>query len=236
MRRTSFVAPACAAAFLLALCSCSTYPGTDARPATAEAPVPDEAAIRRASVASRFEREPVPPLYSPADRASLAGVALLVIDIQAGMMPAFDQETVLSGIASLVARADGAGAIVAWGYMDEFGMGMGSPEFELAAPLAEGPGHYPYVKTASDGFNGSGLTGIFDRAGVGTVVICGMSSGGCVNATVKGALARGYRVVVPSDTHTVRDAGGAREEIAAMNRAWSLMPGVEVKPSAEVSF
>lgn len=200
------------------------------------APDFDEGAARRARAARRFERERLDPLYSPAERAGLGGVALLIIDMQAGMMPVMNAEAVFAGLSSLVERSDRAGAPVAWGYMDEFGLGMGTPEFELAAPLVEGQGHYPFIKGCGNSFNGSGLAGLFDRAGVGTVVVCGMSSGGCVDATVKGALALGYRVVVPSDTHTEALAAGAQGEIDYRNRAWARMAGVEVKPSAEVAF
>lgn len=184
----------------------------------------------------RTDSAPLQALYTPEERAALPGVALLIIDMQVGMMPVRRSEAVFAGILRLVDQAEKAGAPIAWGYMDEFGMGRGSPGYEMAPPLLVKRSHIGFVKTASDSFNGTGLAAIFDRAGVGTVVICGMSSDGCVKETVKGALKLGYSVIVPEDTHTVAPDGGSESLLARMEEIWRATPGVRVMPSSAVSF
>ena len=73
------------------------------------------------------------------------------------------------------------------------------------------------------------------------MVIAGMSSDGCVNETLRGALRRGYRVIVPQDTHTIAsypgsDAAGLRSILHGMNDRWRRLGNVTVMPAAEVAF
>jgi len=198
-------------------------------------------AARSAAPAATTVEGPSVPLYTPAQRAELPGVALVVIDMQAGLMPVLDADTVFAGILAMVAAADRAGAMVAWGYLDEFGVGKGSPAHELAAPLSAGPGHVRFDRPGGDTFNGGYIVPILDGAGVGTVVIAGMSSDGCVDDSVRGALLKGYRVIVPSDAHTISclpaaDPQGLRSIIRDMNRTWAALPGVTVMPAADIDF
>lgn len=193
-------------------------------------------APRSAGPAFINDEAPLSVLYTPEERAKLQGRALLVIDMQQGMLPILRGDSVFAGILLLVDRAEKAGAPIAWGYMDEFGMGRGSPQFELMPPLEYREGQLRFIKTSGNSFNGSGLVPLLDRAGVGTVVICGMSSDGCVNDTVSGARKLGYHVIVPSDTHTVGGSGTDYSGIEFMNRVWARKEGVSLMPSSEVVF
>lgn len=186
---------------------------------------------------ARFPHElkPLAPLYTPAERAALPGVGLFIIDMQAYMMPVVAPERVFPAMLALVEAAERAGSPVAWAYMNELGNGMGSAGFELAAPLAVKPGHLQVLKYSSNAFNGSGIVGMFDRAGVGTVVIGGMSSEGCVDATIAGARKLGYKVIVAEEAHTTGE-GGSLENLERMNRVWRRLPGVEVMPAAALRF
>jgi nicotinamidase-related amidase len=213
----------------------STGPGSSA---PGSVPGKEADAGRKLQAKAKFINDEAPPplLYSPAERKKLSGTALLVIDMQVGMMPVVAPDRIFPAILLLVDRAGKAGCPVAWGYMDEFGMGRGSPEFELAPPLELREGDLPFIKTSGNSFNGSGLVPIFDRAGIGTIVLCGMSSGGCVNDTVEGAKALGYRVIVPSDGHTVGGEGVESPAIDYMNRVWAREDGVQVLPASDIAF
>ncbi|MBL8968009.1 MAG: cysteine hydrolase, partial [Spirochaetaceae bacterium] len=179
--------------------------------------------------------KPLAPLYTAAERAALPGVGLYIIDMQAYMLPVVAPERVFPAMLALVEAAEKAGSPVAWAYMNELGNGMGSKAFELAAPLVAKPGHLQVLKYGSNAFNGSGIVGMFDRAGVGTVVIGGMSSEGCVDSTIAGALKLGYKVVVAEEAHTTGE-GGSLENLERMNRVWRRLQGVEVLPAAAVRF
>lgn len=64
---------------------------------------------------------------------------LLVIDMQAGVLPGcFDEQGVLSRTDTLVRRARSEGAPVVWVHHDP--VGVGTPDWELAAPLARADG------------------------------------------------------------------------------------------------
>jgi len=55
---------------------------------------------------------------------------------------------------------------------------------------------------------------------ISKLVSCGLQSDCCVDATVRGALARGYDVVLVGDAHTTMDSGGlSAEQIIADHNA-----------------
>jgi len=204
-------------------------PTEEPSPAAAEAPEAADPLVGQA-----------PPL-NPEERSRLEGTALVVINMQAGKLPVLDGESVLDGIFRLAAAAREAGSPVFWGYMDEFGIGKGSPGHELAPPLVAAPPDVRVEWSGGDFFNEGGVVPMLDRAGVGAVVIAGMSSDGCVNETVRGALRRGYRVIVPGDAHTIvmypgSDAAGLRSITSGMNDRWRRLERVLVIPSDQVSF
>ena len=102
----------------------------------------------------------------------------------------------------------------------------GTPGRELALPV--GDAELVVSKTADDGFAGTGLEEALRSAGVVTLVIGGLNSEMCVAATARGALARGFSVVLPRDGHATHDipADGAGPAVAAAQVSrvaeWSL--------------
>ena len=60
-------------------------------------------------------------------------------------------------------------------------------------------------KTEDDGFEGTDLDAILTAFGVKNLVICGVLSEMCVAATARGALERGYGVLLPHDAHATYD-------------------------------
>ncbi len=64
--------------------------------------------------------------------------------------------------------------------------------------MAAGPRETVIRKTEDDGFAGTGLGALLDDAGVEALALCGVLSEMCVSATARTALARDFRVGVPS--------------------------------------
>lgn len=98
-------------------------------------------------------------------------------------------------------------------------------------------------KTDDDGFDGTDLDAILTAFGVKNLVICGVLSEMCVAATARGALERGYCVLLPHDAHATYDvpAGSGSQGVPAVlaSRAaeWSLGDEVRICASArEVRF
>lgn len=64
---------------------------------------------------------------------------------------------------------------------------------ELVAPLSPRPGEPVLVKQYASAFFGTSLASTLTAAGVDTVVTCGVSTSGCVRASVTDALQHGFR-------------------------------------------
>jgi len=166
--------------------------------------------------------------------ATARGSALIVMDMQNTYMPVYRQASVFANIQALIDMADASGALVVWVYTDEGN--RGTRRFEIAPPLAPEPGHLSVVKLGSDAFVGTELKAMLTEAGVGRVIVCGLASAGCVNATALGALAAGFRTVIAADAHTLPRGPGGESSIDSMNDTWRARGGYEVRPAASVSF
>jgi nicotinamidase-related amidase len=139
--------------------------------------------------------------------------ALVVIDVQKAMFqtPGFvplDGEAVVGRIASLIAAAREAGMPVFFvqhdgGPDDPFH--AGKPGFPFHNKLTPRIDDDVTVKHHGSAFNGTDLDAKLKKAGIDTVVICGMQSEYCVDSAVRGAVERGYRVILVADGHTTGD-------------------------------
>ncbi|MFC9243553.1 isochorismatase family protein [Streptomyces sp. NPDC057136] len=177
--------------------------------------------------------------------------ALLVVDVQstsvtgAGAVPG--AALLLDRTTDLIARARAGGALVVH-IQNDGSAGAGdephTPGWELHLPVEAGTGEFVVRKSRDDGFEGTSLGGLLADRGVRGLVVCGLMSEMCVQATARGALARGYRVVLPYDahaTHNIPAAPGISEEIpaAAASRvaAWAISNEAEVTArAADVAF
>jgi nicotinamidase-related amidase len=139
--------------------------------------------------------------------------ALVVIDVQKAMFaPEFrlhDGEGTVDRIAMLIARARAAGTKI---FFVQHDGGPGDP-FEAGAPgfpfhdkLSPGGGGDVTVKRRGSAFNGTDFDAKLKAAGIGRLVVCGMQSEYCVDAAVRGAVERGYKVVLIADGHTTADS------------------------------
>ena len=130
---------------------------------------------------------------------------LLVIDMQVGVMPdCFDEHGVLSRTDALVRRARGEGTPVVWVHHDP--VGVGTPDWELAAPLARADGEALVRKSYRDAFADTDLRTVLDGYGATRLVVAGAQSDFCVRTTTQRAAAEGYDVTLVRDAHTTVDA------------------------------
>lgn len=99
-------------------------------------------------------------------------------------------------------------------------------------------------KTQDDGFAGTDLEAILRSAGASSVSICGVMSEMCVAATARGALQRGFAVVMARDAHATYSvpeqgplAPGVPARLVSRVAEWSLGDEpVFVDRSSEVQF
>ncbi|MFB4348852.1 isochorismatase family protein [Microbacterium sp. CR_7] len=126
---------------------------------------------------------------------------VLVIDMQVGVMTGCaDEHGVLARADALVRRARDLGTPVVWVLHDP--VGVGTPDWELAAPLRRVEGESLIQKDYRDSFAETALREVLDGLGATRLVIAGAQSDFCVRTTMQRAAADGYDVALVSDAHT----------------------------------
>jgi nicotinamidase-related amidase len=169
--------------------------------------------------------------------------ALLVIDAQQGLL---DGETavpnatdVIERIKTVLAAARAAGALVvhlqndgAPGTLDEPGM----PGWFIHPHVAPEPGELVLRKRQDDGFDGTELEDVLARTRVTCIAVAGLLSEMCVSATVRGALARKFQVVLVRDAHATYNLDDIRAAIVARVAEHALGDEVELIDGASVTF
>lgn len=166
--------------------------------------------------------------------------ALLIIDVQQelcfGSEAGYAIDSVIANINALSAQARAAGAPVVLIQHEEPGspLTVGAPGWQLADGLATDAADLKVRKTTGNSFHNTDLHALLAARGVDRVVACGLQTDHCVDATVRGAAALGYDVVLAADAHTTYDdgQGAAARAIAAHNA--DLAAVATVVPAAGV--
>jgi len=177
--------------------------------------------------------------------------ALLVIDVQEAMFgpeqqpPVFRADETVANIVALIAKARSAGARVIYvQHHDQVDPALqpGQPGFAIRAAIAPKPGETVVVKRICDTFTGTNLEQVLREAGIQRLVTCGIQSDFCVDAVTRGAMNRGFSVILASDAHTTWDNGilTAKQIIAHVNATLPNMSGpgsrIQVELTAEITF
>ena len=180
------------------------------------------------------------------------GTALLVVDVQVavvsgveGIKPAYRERETLAKIGELLGKARAAKAPVVYVQHEEPQwppMNAGSDGWQVHPAVAPGPGDPIVHKRASDSFYGTPLRNELDRLGVTRLVICGLETEMCVDATARRALSLAYDVVLAADAHTTHDGAvlTADRIVAHSNATLANLPHptreIAVVPTAEIGF
>ncbi|MFN8549732.1 MAG: isochorismatase family protein [Candidatus Eisenbacteria bacterium] len=169
--------------------------------------------------------------------------ALVVIDCQADMfepsMALHDAEPLLARINRLIDAARAARAPVVFvrncglpGDPDEPGI----PGFELDARLHLERGDRVVDKQQADAFQEGELAHDLLEAGIGRVVLVGVQSEYCVDASARGGVALGFEICLVSDGHSTisGETQTAAQIIEATNRELEAL--VDLVPADSVRF
>jgi nicotinamidase-related amidase len=143
---------------------------------------------------------------------SSSRTALLIVDAQVDMFVPGSSvhagETVLKTLSALIARARRAGIPVIY-VQNNGGEGdpdqPGTPGWEIHPALAPFDRDLVFQKSSPDAFDLTGLREELVRRGIGRVIIAGLQTEYCIDATCRGARALGYEVVLVSDGHSTYD-------------------------------
>jgi nicotinamidase-related amidase len=180
------------------------------------------------------------------------GTALLVVDAQVaivsggeGVEPAYREQETLVNIGELLEKARAAGAPVVYVQHEHARwapLRPGAEGWQIHPAIAPRPGDPIVHKRASDSFYGTPLRSELDRLGITRLVICGLESEKCVDATARRALSLDYDVVLAADAHSTHDGEvlPADRIVAHTNVTLADLPHptheIAVMPTAEIAF
>ncbi|MGZ7456939.1 cysteine hydrolase family protein [Pseudomonas sp. Ma2-10] len=172
--------------------------------------------------------------------------ALLIIDVQralcTGEYECFEIKRVIENINGLSAKAREADIPVILIQHEEEGdlLSYGSEGWQLADGLETSRLDLCVRKTTPDSFYQTNLLQLLKHQDVDRLIMCGLQTDYCVNATVRQALTLGYDVVLASDAHSTVDNGNlaAEDIITEHNTDLAHLTGpvarIDVLPASEI--
>lgn len=132
--------------------------------------------------------------------------ALLVIDVQNGVVgEAYDRDTVVANIRTLVDKARAGDVDVVWVQHNGDDLPRDSEGWQYV-PELERQGSEPVVhKTYGDSFEETDLETVLADRGIGRLFVAGAQTDECIRSTLHGAIVRGYDATLVGDAHTTED-------------------------------
>ena len=85
------------------------------------------------------------------------------------------------------------------------GFSVGDEAFEIADEVAPHKGEKVFVKTINSCFGNKDFTAYLEEAKDDTLMIVGLQTNFCIDATVKSAFERGFGVIIPEGTNSTFD-------------------------------
>ena len=164
--------------------------------------------------------------------------ALLIIDVQQALyersVPIFNGDKLVSNINQLVNNWNASGAVIVYIRHNNKKMLVENTSGWQIHPNVRIVDQAIFIdKKHGDAFINTDLDEKLRKNGVKTVVISGLVSHGCVQATCKGALDLGFNVVLVGDGHSSY-RGDAKELIVEWNKKLSEL-GVSVLSTKQLS-
>ena len=153
---------------------------------------------------------------------------LIVMDMQKALMDdeLFNLDGLLENIPNLIKTARENRVEVIYVQHDAgagTGFSVGDEAFEIADEVAPIAGEKVFVKTASSAFGNKDFTAYLEKTKDNTLMIVGLQTNFCVDATVKSAFERGYDVILPEGTNSTFDnpyMSGKTTYEYYMNEVW----------------
>ena len=178
--------------------------------------------------------------------ASRPNTALLVVDMQAGVIAAaHGRDAVVKNVEGLVAKARREHVSVIWVQHSDEQLAKGSDGWRIVSELTPDDAEPLVEKIYGDSFEDTDLEVVLSGLRVGRLVVVGAQSDACIRSTIHGAFVRGYDVTLVSDAHTTENhsqwgAPPPDKVIAHTNLYWTYQtaPGrkAEAVETKDVKF
>ena len=175
----------------------------------------------------------------------MSGKAIVVIDMQVALMKgAYREAETLEAVNRVIdgARAEGVPVVfVQHNHAAYDPLKKGAPGWAIHSSLHKTAADEVVEKTASDAFFETRLESVLSGADVSEIVVGGLQTEYCVDATCRAALSRGFDVTLIADGHTTGNAHLPAEDIIAhhnLTLANLAHPtsSVTVTPAHEINF
>ena len=137
---------------------------------------------------------------------------LLVVDVQAGIVndALYRKAEVLHNIKRLITRCRDTGVEVVYVQHDDGAgsdMAHGSHGWQIVNEVAPMPGERIFDKRYSSAFVKTGLRDYLQGKGITRIILVGLQTEYCMDATCKSAFEHGFTVLVPEHTNSTFDNG-----------------------------
>ena len=153
---------------------------------------------------------------------------LIVIDMQKALMDdeLYNLNGLLENVPKLIETARENRVEVIYVQHDAgagTGFSVGDEAFEIADEVAPKAGEKVFVKRASSSFTNEEFAAYLEKEKGDTLLIVGLQTNFCIDATVKSAFERGYDVIIPEGTNSTFDnpyMSGKTTYEYYMNEVW----------------
>ena len=137
-------------------------------------------------------------------------IALLIVDVQTALVEEhpYQEEKVIENIQSLLAAARERNLEVIFVRHDD-GVGSdlekGSKGWQIYHKLRPKDEEVIFEKEYNSAFVKTGLKEALQRKNIDTLILTGMQTDYCIDATCKSAFEHGFQVIIPENTNTTFD-------------------------------
>ncbi len=173
--------------------------------------------------------------------------ALMIIDMQImpfiwkeyGGKTIYNEKNIISNVQELIAKARKANAPI---YYIMYTEGEGSPRAEgqqlwqVWPEIANQENDRMIVKYYADSFLKTNLDESLKADGIEEIVMCGVQTEFCVDATVKSAFSHGYKVELVKDAHSTYDSDILSAQKIIEHHNSILEQFAQCVPSKEIEF
>ncbi len=169
--------------------------------------------------------------------------ALLVVDMQTGLIEGhpYNEQNVINNIKTLLLKCREKQIEVIYVRHDDgvdSDLAYGSDAWEICKEIAPRANEKIFNKSYNSAFRGTGLREYLDNKKIDTLILVGMQTEYCIDATCKVAFEYGYHVIIPENTITTFDnalLSGKELSEYYTNQIWNNRFAV-VKPLKQIEI
>lgn len=134
-------------------------------------------------------------------------MVLLVVDVQKGITDdrLYNFEGFVNNLKHLISDARKRGVEVIYVQHDDgpgTGFSVGNVDYEIYDEIGPQPGEKVFAKTVNSSFSNKDFCRYLEEKKEDTLVVTGLMTNFCIDATIKSAFDRGYKVIVPKDCNS----------------------------------